>query len=88
MCGFDIRMYISSGSTSNSGSSITEKVMDIVISGSGYDSTHHQITTRIPNLNEEYNSDHLGQEITIFCLAMIVIVVCCCCFFFREVEKQ
>lgn len=81
-------MYISSGSNPTMGSTITEKVMDIVISGSGSYSTHEQITTRIPNRNEEYYSNHLGQEITIFCLVLMVIVVCCCCFFFREVEKQ
>lgn len=74
-------MYISSGSNSNIGESFSGLATEILTSGSGigllttpssfkYPTTYYEV---------EYNSDHLGDEITIFCLVMIVIVICCCC---------
>ena len=75
-------MYISSGSNSNIGQSFSGLATEILSSGSGNSllTTPRSFQNPTYNYEVEYNSDHLGDEVTIFCLVMIVIVIGCCCF--------
>ena len=72
-------MYISSGSNSNTGQSLSGMAMEILISGSGNGLLPAPTMSPTSYYEIEYNSDHLSDEITIFALIMIVIVICCCC---------